>query len=330
LAVGGFVGWQTVSTTKDNIVGPIDFPNIRYRYSLMEQLQMLISNVSRWNDNNTPFSWSIEQYQAWARGILIVNEPIQLTLQIQGASEFYVNDTRYHGDAYSYGTTAHFCRFDKGKHTINVRMIHDVRIFGGDKTPPQCQFSVVLYDDTEETLVYPENLVVPRLRHNKSELLMPDYLSDIGFAGSYGSASIQNASDELLKVESVTLCIVDEHTLESRVKNGLFKEYKTDLLMKDDLVIVPGQIRPIGFRFQREIGSLPAGEILRAWVRIGLRIGDKIVNSKEFAIRVTAKVNCVDWTKSAFVYTFLDYDNTVHYGSVINKKALALVNQCFM
>jgi hypothetical protein len=264
-----------------------------------------------------PFGWSIEQYQAWARGILIINEPIQLTLQIKGASEFYVDGTRYHGDAYSYGTTAHICRFEKGKHTIDVRMVHDVRVFGGGKTPPQCQFTVVLYHDSEETLVYPENLVVTRPRHNnKCELLMPDYLNDIGFAGSYGSASIQNAGDELLKIESVTLCIVDEHTLESRVKNGLFKEYKTDLLMKDNLFIVPGQARPIGFRFQREIGSLPAGEILRSWVRIGLKVGSKVGNTKEFAIRVTAKVNCVDWTRSAFVYTFLDYDNTVQYGIV--------------
>lgn len=34
-------------------------------------------------------------------------------------------------------------------------------------------------------------------------------------AGSYGTASIQNVSDdELVTVESVTLCTVDEHTLE--------------------------------------------------------------------------------------------------------------------
>lgn len=53
--------------------------------------------------------------------------------------------------------------------------------FGGVNTPPQCQFTVALHHDMEDTLIYPENLVVARQRHNNQcELLMPYYLNDIG------------------------------------------------------------------------------------------------------------------------------------------------------
>lgn len=255
---------------------------------------------------------------------MIINEPAQLFLQISGVSEFYINNKRYHGDCYSYNTTHHIIQFEKGKHNIDVRMVHDVRMFGGGKEPPQCQFTVHL-DVKNEALLYPEDcaIITPTFtniqKQTQQELLMPDYLTDIGFAGSYGSVSIQNAGDDIIRVKSVTLCVVDDHSLESRAKNGLFVEYKTDLLVPEkQLFITPGQIRPIGFKFQKDWTSLPAAEILRFWVRIGLQVGEQSAfeEPKEFAIRATANVRCVDWIKNAFKYTFLDYDNTVQYGKI--------------
>ncbi|GAN06545.1 transmembrane protein [Mucor ambiguus] len=320
LVEGGFVGWTMISSN-NHTLGPIDF------------------NV-RWSENRVPFGWSIEQYQAWARGILITHEPMQLFVQVSGVSEFYIHGTRYHGDSYGYNTTTHLIQFDKGTHAIDVRMVHDVRIFGGGTSTPQCQFHVKL-EPKDEALLYPEDcaVITPSAPSNSGqqttpcELLMPDYLSDIGFASSYGSVSIQNAGDDPMKVQSVTLCIVDDHSMESRNKNGLFMEYKTELIMDHGpLYISPGQTRPVGFSFQKEWGSLPATtKILRFWVRIGLAIKDSnsvIVATSavvegdasnegaggdEFAIRATGSVRCIDWLTSAFKYTFLDYDSTVQY-----------------
>lgn len=299
LAEGGVVGWTNITSNNDNTVGPIDFSNIR------------------WKETAVPFGWSIEQYQAWARGTLTVSEPIQLFVQVSGASEFYINNKRYHGDCYSYNTTHHIIQFEKGKHTIDVRMVHDVRMFGGGKEPPQCQFTVHL-EIKNEALVYPEDcaIVTPTLNTSQQthELLMPDYLNDIGFAGSHGSVSIQNSGDEILTVKSITLCVVDDLSLESK---ALFVEYKTELLIPEkQLFIAPGQIRSVGFKFQKDWAALPAAEILRFWVRIGLQVGeqDGFEERKEFAIRATASVRCIDWIKSAFKYTFVDYDNTVQYG----------------
>ncbi|KAL9547928.1 hypothetical protein PS6_006873 [Mucor atramentarius] len=325
LVEGGFVGWTMVNSN-DHTLGPIDFKN------------------ARWSENGVPFGWSIEQYQAWARGILITHEPVQLFVQISGVSEFYIHGTRYHGDCYGYNTTTHLIQFDKGTHAIDVRMMHDVRMFGGGKAPPQCQCHVRL-EPKDEASMYPEDCAVitpcnsttstENQQGASCELLMPDYLNDIGFAGSYGSVSIQNAGEDPIIVKSVTLCIVDDHSLESRNKNGLFMEYKTELIVDHGpLCISPGQIRPVGFSFQKEWGSLPATtKILRFWVRIGLAIKDSnnvIVATStvvedddmeeggdEFAIRATGSVQCVDWLTAAFRYTFLDYDNTVQYGSAI-------------
>ncbi|CEP11011.1 hypothetical protein [Parasitella parasitica] len=172
LVEGGFTGWMMVNSNNQT-VGPKDFRN------------------ARWKENGVPFGWSIEQYQAWARGVLVVYEPTQLFVQISGASEFY------------------------GKHTIDVRMVHDVRMFGGGQAPPQCQFHVRL-DTKDEALLYPEDCVVitpsnhptttssrPTTTASESnekstscKLLVPEYLNDIGFASSYGSVSIQNAGDD--------------------------------------------------------------------------------------------------------------------------------------
>ncbi|KAK4520458.1 uncharacterized protein ATC70_007970 [Mucor velutinosus] len=317
LVEGGFVGWTMVNSS-NHTLGPIDFRD------------------ARWSENGVPFGWSIEQYQAWARGILITHEPVQLFMQISGVSEFHIHGTRYHSDCYGYNTTTHLIQFDKGTHTIDVRMVHDVRMFGGGTSPPQCQFHVKL-EPKDEALLYPEDcaVIAPSATADQQtascELLMPDYLKDIGFASSYGSVSIQNAGDDPMLVKSVTLCIVDDHSLESRNKNGLFMEYKTELIMDHGpLCILPGQTRPVGFSFQKEWGSLPASTyILRFWVRIGLAIKDSnnvIVATSavvegdamdeggdEFAVRATGSVQCIDWLTSAFKYTFLDYDNTVQY-----------------
>ena len=139
--------------------------------------------------------------------------PVQLFIQVEGAAEFYINNKRYHGDYYGYNTTKHIIYLGKGKHQLDVRMVHDVRVFGGGKSPPQCQFKVLL-DAKDETLVYPEDcaIVMPSFTSKTvCELLMPDYLKDVGFAGSYGSVCIQNAGYDNMTVQSITLCIVDEH-----------------------------------------------------------------------------------------------------------------------
>ncbi|KAI8094838.1 Alpha/Beta hydrolase protein [Gilbertella persicaria] len=243
---------------------------------------------------------------------------MHLCMQINGVTEFYVNGKRYSGDCYGYNTTSHIIYFEKGKHHIDVRIVHDVRVFGGGKTPPACQFKVYL-DPRNETLVYPDDcaVILPSLatpsRQSACELLMPDYLVDIGFAGSYGSVSLQNAGDDQIKLESITLCIVDEQTL---TKHGLFIEYKTELLA-EEIYILPGQTRPVSFRFRKEGGSLPSTSILKFWVRIGL-----VMDDQAFAIRATSHVQCVDWMKTTFKYTFLDYDGVVQYAMA--KRPLAL------
>ncbi|KAG2207488.1 hypothetical protein INT47_004236 [Mucor saturninus] len=303
LVDGGFVGWSMLSSI-NHTVGPIDFRN------------------ARWKDNGVPFGWSIEQYQAWARGILVVHQPTKVFMQVSGVSEYYINgEKRYHGDCYNYNTTTHIVHFEKGKYVIDVRMVHDIRIFGGGMTPPQCQFQVLIEPTKKEDLmVYPEDYAVITPSQTKKnadpmcEILMPDYLKDIGFAGSFGSVSIQNIGDDSIVVKSITLCVVDSRSLEGN-KKGLFVEYKTDLLVKN-ISIIPGQIRPIGFQFQKEWGSLPAVEILKYWVRISLVVDDRdeMTEQNEFVIRAScSKITHVDWIKSVFKFTFLDYDNTVQY-----------------
>jgi hypothetical protein len=150
-----------------------------------------------------------------------VTEATKLFIQVNGMSEFYIDGKRYSGDAYDYRKTTHLVYLERGMHIIDVRMVHDIRVFGGGKTP-QCKFHIHI-DAKTDTLVYPEDCAVI-IPSNMGEIVLPDYLNDIGFAGGFGSVSIQNAGDDPMVVKSITLCIVDEHTLSSRTKSGLFIE----------------------------------------------------------------------------------------------------------
>jgi hypothetical protein len=87
-------------------------------------------------------------------------------------------------------------------------------------------------------------------------------------------------------------------------------------LEDQELIIIPGQTRPVGFQFQKNWGTVPSATILKTWVRIGLSVKEDGSSSyeNEFAIRATSSVRCVDWMKSSFRYTFKDYDDTVQYG----------------
>lgn len=75
----------------------------------------------------------MEQYQSWTRRILIVHQLTKVFMQVSEVFEYYINS-----DYYNYNTTTHVVHFEQGKYLIDVRIVHDVGVFGEGKTLPQC------------------------------------------------------------------------------------------------------------------------------------------------------------------------------------------------
>jgi hypothetical protein len=131
---------------------------------------------------------------------------------------FYIDEKRYSGDLYGYNTTLHWVELEKGMHTLETRLVHDVRVFGGGNSNkgPQCQFSISIYPLDGSTMV-DDTLFSHRHRLNNTptttlvaremikDVLMPSFLRNMGFAGNYGSVSIHNLTMDSLQVVSIRL-----------------------------------------------------------------------------------------------------------------------------
>ncbi|CAO3591357.1 unnamed protein product [Absidia cylindrospora] len=255
----GDVGWTAVRSV-DNVVGPIPFPDVR------------------WEQNDIPFGWSIENYQVWCRGTLKITKQSSVLIQLHGVASFYIDQKRYSGDLYDYKTTSHWVELEKGTHLLETRLVHDVRVFGGgnNKQGPQCQFSItvhpldyssnnntaLLLDDTT-TAAMATTLFSQRIRNNNNcintmtattllgremikDILMPSFLHNIGFAGKHGALSIHNLTMDTLQVVSIRLVFqAYYHT------SDVLTVLRPAVLLQrsNHAMIVSGQQRRIGFSF---------------------------------------------------------------------------------
>ncbi|KAI9027606.1 hypothetical protein CLU79DRAFT_832973 [Phycomyces nitens] len=295
LVDGGLVGWSSVEAT-DGQVGPIDFPHVR------------------WHENTVPFGWSIEQYQAWARTVLVLDQPTTFLMQVKGVSEFYINTTRYSGDFYGYGTIRHVVRLGKGLHMVQVRMVHDVRVNGGGQYPPQCSFKVLL--DKIDNGDIEGGMVCPKNHELEPDILVPSYLAGMGFAGQYGSVSLQNCGVCPLRIKSLTVQL----TGNNQSLNGEECETVSGLIGSKSATIAPGQTCSVGFHFYLKSPTVNANSL--KMVLLIQTVMETQTAKKTSMLVSTVDIKPIDWNMSAFCYTFLDYDGTVQYAMAKKPRVL--------
>ena len=100
-------------------------------------LSVAYSNVD-WDFLKLIYGWAAVQYQAWARGELVVrgNETQHVVLHTDAVLEYWVDDQHYFGgDYYSFRKAPPVLHLKPGSHTINLRLARDVRAFGGIQDP---------------------------------------------------------------------------------------------------------------------------------------------------------------------------------------------------
>lgn len=150
------------------------------------------------NDIDWPFlqsiyGWAALQYQAWARGNLVVegDNPRSVIFYTENVLEFWVDSEPFFGgDLYTYRRAPLVLNLKPGNHRIDFRLIRDVRIMGG-VGEPKISISLEAQISTLCLAVMGEKLLVPDMVGGK-------------LASSLASVPVRNDSKEWIEIGCIT------------------------------------------------------------------------------------------------------------------------------
>ena len=181
------------------------------------------------------YGWAALQYQAWARGTLLVHGDSTQTIILNTVNllEFYVDGVHHFGgDYYGYNTVPLVLHLQPGEHIIDLRLIRDVRSMGGIGKPT---INVRLS----------ASVVSRQLHLAKDNALLPD-LVDGRLAGALGSITVRNDATESAYISGVSI-------------NDT--AYFVWLAQPENIRIAPGQTRPLTFVIACKIDCSPNVQI---------------------------------------------------------------------
>lgn len=154
----------------------VDFPDIDWKY-----LQSV-------------YGWPGLQWQAWARGSLILNsqESRTVLLNLENILEFWLDGKLYFGgDYYGDARAPQVFKLEPGHHRMDIRLIRDVRSMGSGGS---CDISFrILASVVEYDLVFlPQSSVFPDFVNSKP-------------AGSYCSIALLNTTEHCCRVQDIEI-----------------------------------------------------------------------------------------------------------------------------
>lgn len=145
-----------------------------------------------WSFLQSVYGWPALQYQAWARGFLEINHPDGQTIALfpGGLLEFSVDGQRHFGgDFYNYHRAPVILHLSSGKHTLDLRLIRDVRAMGASSEP-----AIEVEMEAEER---------PRpLEFDQQSLLVSD-VTQGKLGGPWASINVQNNMPEWITIHSI-------------------------------------------------------------------------------------------------------------------------------
>ncbi|KAH7089554.1 hypothetical protein FB567DRAFT_590365 [Paraphoma chrysanthemicola] len=181
-------------------------------------LSVSYSNVN-WDFLKTVYGWAAVQYQAWARGELIVggNETQHVILHTDAILEYWVDDVHYFGgDFYTFRKAPPVLHLEPGTHRIDLRLVRDVRAFGGILEP-----TIDVVVDVRQAS--------GTLELVKPGLLLSDVV-DGKLASPFASAFLRNSGQEDIEIVDI------------RPSNDTHSSLEKDL---SRIVLAAGQTRPV-------------------------------------------------------------------------------------
>ncbi|KAF1935470.1 hypothetical protein EJ02DRAFT_127236 [Clathrospora elynae] len=206
------------------------------------------SNVD-WDSLKVIYGWAAVQYQAWARGELIVggNETQHVILHTDAILEYWVDDTHsFGGDFYSFRKAPLVLHLTPGSHRIDIRLARDVRAFGGILEP-----TIDVVVDIQQAS--------GTLELAKPGILMSDVV-DGKLVSPTGSIYLRNSGENDIEIVSIGPANVSSHIFFAGLGSNAQSLVARDSDNADQsteasdgthnsygIIIVTGQTRPVAF-----------------------------------------------------------------------------------
>lgn len=174
------------------------------------------------------YGWAALQWQGWARGEIVVQTEDLITLAIntENVLEFWVDGKQYlGGDFYGFGRAPAVLHLHSGVHSVDVRLVRDVRAMGGITENPTVDVKLELQASRGKLQQCGEVLIGDRIEEAAGFL-----------ASNLASVVLRNDIRENIWVESI------------QTTPSLRNWCKTLLVHESPVKLAPGQSRPIAFR----------------------------------------------------------------------------------
>lgn len=190
-----------------------------------------------WDFMRSIHGWAAIQYQAWARGNLIVDADFSETVVLYSDNvlEFWVDDRlHFGGDFYGYRIAPLVLHLEPGFHKVDVRLVRDVRAMGAVGEPSLCV--------RMEAQKANGGLVVV------GDLLLPD-LVDGKLASHVGSVTIRSEENEWIEVWDIQTIDVSMEEFSNSGLSLIYSQSVFVVAMTADIPfrIAPGQTRQLVF-----------------------------------------------------------------------------------
>ncbi|EOA88541.1 uncharacterized protein SETTUDRAFT_149188 [Exserohilum turcica Et28A] len=218
LPSNGTASWNITKATK----------TLTSAISANASLSIGYSNVD-WDFLKVFYGWAAVQYQAWVRGEIVVggHETQHVILHTDAILEYWIDDKHYFGgDFYSYRNAPSVMHLTPGSHRVDLRLVRDVRAFGGILEP-----TIDVVVDVRQ--------VTGALELAKPGILMSDAIGG-KLVSSIGSVYLRNTGQEDIEIVSIGRSIDSSHS--TLRESGLNAQ---TLYHSLPITIVAGQTKPV-------------------------------------------------------------------------------------
>ncbi|RMZ86986.1 hypothetical protein DV736_g5787, partial [Chaetothyriales sp. CBS 134916] len=211
-----------------------------------------------WEFIHSIYGWAALQFQAWARSEIVYHgdRPVSILFSPTNVLEFTWNGQRvFGGDFFGFKRAPVVLKLLPGQNTVGLRLIREVRAHGGWGSPSaDASIRLVLVPDQNVAIV-------------PGSLIVPDIIN--------GTVASELASLVVCNVGSGTVEIVQVLSEHGQIFDLLYPE----------ILIAPGQSRPIGFSLPQVKASLIPSTIVLRYRVVGSVAQHDLITQTEFAHR---------------------------------------------
>ncbi|KAK5581995.1 hypothetical protein RB653_003576 [Dictyostelium firmibasis] len=274
-----------------------------YNWSIPGAFQMEWSSTIDWSFYDMPFGWEIYLWYAYVIGDFTATSPSSnYIVNCTDIRTFYIQSQsnpseifEFSGDFFNYGNGQQIIYLNQGEqYRIYLKMLSSTRVYGTAFSQFTC--NLIPIEDMVSII--------------ETESLVPDIVSGI-LASKYASITLLNSGETDL-TSGVTIGLVENSTSDQIFElNSILNTSLTNILV--------GQRFSIPFEISTKddnISSLQCPLNLEIQILITDQTGT--INSFFTSIAF----NCTEFT-NAYLYTFLDFDQSVQYAMVLSP-----INQC--